>query len=562
MRKLYANLFWLNAFLFSSIVLRAQPVISYSTVTGGLSAPVEVVNAGDGSNRLFIVQQSGAVRIYDPATNTLLTTPFMNISPRIVFGGERGLLSIAFHPAYETNGYLFAYYNRAGDGNVTLSRFQVSASPNVADTSTRVELITIPKPFFNHNGGHLQFGSDGHLYLSTGDGGSANDPGNRAQDSTSLLGKILRINVDNFDTPPYYTVPTSNPFYNTPNFDNRIWARGLRNPYRWSFDRLTGDMWIGDVGQDAKEEINYRPGSSTGGENYGWRCFEGSIRNPNSSVPACDAPGYVPPVFDYNKPSGGNSSVIGGYVYRGSQYGILQGYYLATDYFSGNLYMLKPNGSGGFTSSVQPSALPTSVTGFGEGEDGALYVVGNNTLYRITVLPPLPVTLSGFTGKRTADGAELKWTTASEQNLAAFEIQYSGDGSNFATVGRVAASGNAAGSSYSFVHRHSFTNALHYRLRTAERDGGASYSSVVKMAATKSTVQIYPTTVRAGKLFIQTGAPLRSLQLSNGNGSVVFRKTFASAVGQIEVQLPPLPKGVYMATVIGKTTAVQKLLIE
>jgi glucose/arabinose dehydrogenase len=344
MRKRYSLLLLINSFFYTAISF-AQPTITYDFLIGGLSAPVEVVNAGDGTNRLFVVQQNGIIKVYDPANGGLQTDAFLNVSTIITYGGEQGLLSAAFHPDFETNGYFFIYYNNSS-GAVTVARYHATGTSDTAEAGSGVVLLTIPKPFANHNGGHLQFGQDGNLYFATGDGGSANDPFNNAQDPASLLGKMIRINVDNFVTPPYYTVPTSNPFYNTAGFDNRIWARGLRNPYRWSFDRLTGDIWIGDVGQGAKEEINFRPGTSTGGENYGWRCYEGSIRTPG--VTACDPPNYFPPVFDYDNPSSGSSSVVGGYVYRGSEYPFFYGYYIAADVYSGTVYILNPNGSGGF----------------------------------------------------------------------------------------------------------------------------------------------------------------------------------------------------------------------
>ncbi|RYF82994.1 MAG: sugar dehydrogenase [Chitinophagaceae bacterium] len=361
MRKLYTA-FSFIAGLFFALFVHAQPAISYSPFLSGFTLPVEVVNAGDGTSRLFVVQQNGVIRVYDPANGGLQATPFLNMSSIVRNSGEQGLLSMAFHPQFETNGYFFVYYNNT-NGDVTIARYQASGTANTANAGSGVVLITIPKPFDNHNGGHMQFGPDGNLYFATGDGGSGNDPFNNSQDSTKLLGKMLRINVDDFSTPPYYTIPITNPFYNTPNFDKRIWARGLRNPFRWSFDRLTGDMWIGDVGQGAKEEINFTPASSTGGENYGWRCYEGSIRTPGVAV--CDPVNYHPPIYDYDNPSSGSSSVIGGYVYRGSEYPFFQGYYTAADVYSGNLYLLKPNGSGGFTTSVV-SGLQNFVVGFGE----------------------------------------------------------------------------------------------------------------------------------------------------------------------------------------------------
>lgn len=556
MRK-STTLFLLAFILGATVTLFAQPSVSYSFLVNGLSAPVEVVNAGDGSGRLFIVEQSGAVKIYDAANGGLQAAPFMNISPRIIYGGERGLLSIAFHPDYETNGYFYAYYNRSGDGAITVSRFKVSASPNVADTASRIELLSITKPFDNHNGGHLQFAADGTLYFATGDGGGSNDPSNNAQNTLSRLGKMLRLRVFTNETPPYYEAPANNPFFGNAAYDNLIWAYGLRNPYRWSFDRLTGDMWIGDVGQGAKEEINYRPAASTGGENYGWKCFEGSIPNP------CNPPltNHVPPVYDYNNPANGPASVVGGYVYRGSQYPSLYGWYFAADVYSGNLYLLRNNGGGNFTSFVR-TGLQNFVTGFGEGEDGALYLVsqGTGALYRLVDPTVLPVTLSHFMGRRLSGTTVLEWTTQREENVSAFLVEYSSDGSRFSEAGTVPATANGA-PGYRFIHNT--TSPTFYRLRVADRDGRTTYSPTIRLAAGKGNVRIWPTLVRNRQLQVQTDEPASLLQVVNSAGSVVVQRTLGNRAGWTAVDLPALPKGIYLVrVVVAGQPQVQRIALE
>lgn len=555
MRKLYTLPLLLVASVLPSFV-SAQQAISYSNFLTGLSAPVEMVNAGDGTNRLFIVQQDGVIRVYDPANGGLQATPFLNISGIVRNSGEQGLLSMAFHPQFETNGYFFVYYNNTS-GAITVARYQASGTANVANTGSGQVLLSIPKPFTNHNGGHLQFGQDGNLYFATGDGGDANDPFNNAQDSTTLLGKMLRINVDNFTTAPYYTVPPSNPFYSTPNFDNRIWARGLRNPFRWSFDRLTGDMWIGDVGQGAKEEINFTPGSSTGGENYGWRCYEGSIRTPG--ITACDVVNYHPPVYDYNNPNPGASSVAGGYVYRGSEYPFFQGYYTAVDVYSGNAYLLKANGSGGFDTRVV-TGLPTFVVGFGEAEDGTLYAVrqSTGTVYKIVPnIAILPVTLQSFTGRQTSGGNELQWMVASSQNILRYIVEHSSDGSRFSTVGEVP--GNAA--SHSFLHRASQNSVSFYRLQMLENNG-RTYSATIRINGKSGHHQVYPTVVRDGQITVVTDGPLRKIQVLNSNGSVVFEKGMNGATGQLLLQLPPLARGVHFVRLLGEKADSKTIMVE
>lgn len=559
MKKHYAVVLLISSLFFAEIF--AQPTISYSpTPITGLSSPVEIVNAGDGTNRLFIVQQTGAIRVYDPAAGGLQATSFLDVSGLLATAdSEQGLLSLAFHPAYETNGYFFIYYNNTA-GDITVARYQATGTSNTANTGSGQVLLSIPKPFTNHNGGHLQFAQDGTLFFATGDGGSGNDPGNRAQDSTSLLGKMLRIRVDNFTTFPYYTVPTDNPFYNNPLFDNRIWARGLRNPYRWSFDRLTGAMWIGDVGQGAKEEINYAPGSSAGGENYGWRCYEGFIRNPN--LAACDVVNYTPPVFDYNN-TPTTRSVVGGYVYRGTEYPFFNGYYIATDFFSTTAYIFQPNGSGGFN--VYPkTGLLNFISGFGEGEDGTIYAVrrSDGVVYKVVASIPLPVSLTAFTGRRAAGANELKWSTASEQALSKFFIEYSTDGTRYATAGEVVASGRSNGSSYSFVHTLSTTGALFYRLRIAEKDGSHTYSNVVRIDGKNAAYLIYPTVVRDGKFNISSSETINSVQVLNSNGILVYGTNTPLQAGVTAVQLPVLAKGIYVVKLSGKETYTSKILIE
>lgn len=359
--------------IFSAI---SQPVISYSPVISGLSQPVDIVNAGDGSNRIFIVEQGGAIKVYN-SSYTLLGT-FLTVTG-ILTGGEQGLLSLAFHPNYEINGFFWVYYtNSAGD--LEVSRFKVSSgNANQADASSKQVVITIPHPGqSNHNGAKLNFGNDGFLYFATGDGGGGGDQNNNAQNGNSLLGKMIRINVSTGTTAPFFTVPADNPFVSNQNVLDEIWALGLRNPFRWSFDRSNGDMWIGDVGQDQREEINYRAAGTTGGVNYGWRCYEGNLAyNTNGCLAASN---YIFPVYDYPNPNPGSSSVTGGHVYRGVTYPTMQGYYYAADVYSGNLYKINISN---FSTSIQ-NGLSTLIVGFGESENGELLAVSlNGTAYSL-----------------------------------------------------------------------------------------------------------------------------------------------------------------------------------
>lgn len=355
------------------LAIAAAPTISLtSVISSGLSAPMQFVNAGDGTKRVFIVQKGGSIRVYD-STFTFLST-FGTVT-NITTNGERGLLSLAFHPNYATNGFFYVYYTNAS-GNLEIARYHVNAStPNTFDASSKVVVLTIPHPTnSNHNGGELHFGTDGYLYLSTGDGGGAGDVPNNAQNTSVLLGKILRLNVNTSSSAPYYTIPAGNPF------GNEVYAYGLRNPYRWSFDKATQDMWIGDVGQDSWEEINFRAAASTLGTNYGWRCYEG---NAAYNTSGCTATNYVFPVHAYNTQNPA-ASITGGVVYRGTAYPNLQGVYLSADFYSGIFYKIAPNGTGWDITTQTLS--PTGIVDFGETESGEVYVVSNtgNSVLRVS----------------------------------------------------------------------------------------------------------------------------------------------------------------------------------
>jgi glucose/arabinose dehydrogenase len=349
----------------------------------GLSDPIGITSAGDGSGRLFVNERGGRIRVIGP-DGDLRGDPFVDLSNRLVAGSERGLLGLAFHPDFATNRRLFVHYSRAGDGATVVSELRASADLERAEAGSERILFTVAQPFANHNGGQLAFGPDGYLYIGLGDGGGAGDPIGNAQNPNVLLGKILRIDVDGepqgrraYALPPDnpYGVDGSQPGAGLP----EIWAIGLRNPWRFSFDPSGGDLYIGDVGQGSYEEIDRQPGSSTGGENYGWNIMEG--RHCYSG--GCDASGLVEPIAEYTHDFG--CSVTGGYVYRGLAQPALRGTYVYADYCSGIVFTLPAGGGDEAGRQVLESDL--AISSFGTDEDGELYLsdLAGGGIYRVLV---------------------------------------------------------------------------------------------------------------------------------------------------------------------------------
>ena len=352
------------------IVLCTIPTIAQNinleTFASGFSSPVAITNAGD--TRLFVVQRSGAIRILN-ANGTINTTNFLNLSTIISSGGERGLLGLAFHPNYATNGYFYVNYTRTGDGATVIARYSVSTTnPDVADASSALILLTIPQPASNHNGGSVVFGPDGFLYIGMGDGGGANDTSNYGQNINSLLGKMLRIDVN---SGTLYGIPATNPFAGAIPGSDEIWAVGMRNPWKFSFDSQTGDLWIADVGQNAIEEIN-KVSSTLAGVNYGWRCYEGN--SPFNTTGCSGIANYTFPVTEYTHAASGGCSITGGYVYRGTTYPNLQGKYLFSDYCNNKIGYIANTG-GAITWS---NAFSGNISTFGQDANGELYVAGLN----------------------------------------------------------------------------------------------------------------------------------------------------------------------------------------
>ncbi len=383
------------------------PAITLTPFLSGFSQPVALTHADDGTARIFVVERSGVIRVW--RDGIVRAAPFLNIMDKVKSTcGECGLLGLAFAPDYATSGEFYVYYTAIGNvappsepgepefGNDTVvARYHVSDDPNIADHDSEEMVFTLNQPFGNHNGGQINFGPDGYLYIGLGDGGSGGDPMNKAQRLNQLLGKMLRIDVSGV---PTYTIPADNPFAEpvtvagpdgapvTPHPE--IWSYGWRNPWRWSFDRETGDMLVADVGQGSWEEVNFQPAASSGGENYGWRIMEGT--HCFAPTVGCDQTGLVLPIFEYANTGG--SAVTGGYVYRGLQTPLV-GTYLVGDFGSGIIWGLQQDEGAWLGGEMLDTDY--NISAFGEDEYGELYVVDYaGDIYRVVVPSfPLPYTL-------------------------------------------------------------------------------------------------------------------------------------------------------------------------
>ena len=415
--------------------------IALTPFASSFSAPTDIVNAGD--SRLFVVEQSGHIRVVQ-SDGSVLGPDFLDVSSLISFGGEEGLLGLAFHPHYMSNGFFYVYYTNPS-GNIAIARYSVSGSPatsNVADPMSGQVLLTIPHPTnTNHNGGDLIFGPDGYLYMGTGDGGAGCDPPDNGQNTNVLLGKMLRIDVDSGSP---YAIPPTNPFAGSMTQRQEIWAYGMRNPFRFSFDRANGNLYIGDVGQNALEEVDFQLAGISGGRNYGWDCYEGdslaSTSSGCSTTATCTPMSmFTFPVFEYDH-SGGRCAIIGGYVYRGTQSPAIAGHYFFADLCSSDFYSLTTPDNG-MTWNNDAFGVPVpglSPTTFGEGADGELYVAGDgsDTIYHITSGMPPPAcpnspasgctatTKAGITLKSPGDTSKnkliWKWLNGPAQSQSDF----------------------------------------------------------------------------------------------------------------------------------------------
>ncbi len=352
-----------------AVSVRLEPVVK------GLRQPLDVRAAPDGSDRLFAVEKGGIIRVAHGSR--LVERPFIDLRGVVgARGSEQGLLGMVFHPRYAENGYFYVNYTDK-NGDSVVARYEVSGDPDVADPATGSVVLTQPQPFPNHNAGNLVFGPDGYLWIGWGDGGSGGDPRRNGQSGGTWLGKMLRIDVDNGSP---YSVPPDNPYLGSPDILPEIWGFGLRNPWRYSFDAATGDLWLGDVGQGTWEEIDVVGAGSPGGVNFGWNVAEG---NHCFNSRNCDLSPFVPAVAEYDHHAG-DCAVVGGFVYRGAAFQSLQGVYFYADECTGRLWSLAQDGAGSW-SSTELMTTGISISSFGEDQAHELYLTGLNdgTVYRL-----------------------------------------------------------------------------------------------------------------------------------------------------------------------------------
>lgn len=524
----------MRTYLIAGLLLACAPLSAQTPVTiqltsfaTGLTGVVDIAHAGD--ERLFVVQRTGAIRIVQP-DGTVLPTPFINLSSIITASGsEQGVLGLAFDPDYANNGYFYVNYTGTGGGATRIARYQVSASdPNVADPATAQVLYSVTQPFTNHNAGDLEFGPDGYLYIPLGDGGGSGDTQNNAQDLTDPLGDIVRIDVSGGGTS--YAVPPDNPYVNSTGDElPEIWASGLRNPWRFGFDALTGDLWIGDVGQNAYEEVDFLPADAPGGANFGWRCYEGNTAyNTAGCAPFAS---YVAPVSVHAQSTQSWCSVIGGRVYRGEVSQRLFGRYIYTDHCGGQFYSLHPDGDGGWVREQVRNQSTYGFTCIGENNDGELFVgnMNNGIIYRI--VDPCPM-----------DAPVIEVTD---------NVLTSSPGSSYQWFLNGQAITGATGQSHTAVESGS------YHVVTGVGAGCELASEAVEHVSTASIgslqeagILVYPVPA-ADRLVVEGGLhQVASLQLTDAAGRVVLVAP-VQGVSRVELATGGLANGLYLLSLRG-----------
>ncbi len=462
-----------------------QPTVVFNPVIqpGVLFNPVDITGAGDGSGRLFVVEKRGDVRII--VNNVVQSGFFLDIRDSVETNGERGLLGIAFHPSYPDSPYVFVNYVKKGTVITQICRFTLSSgNPNHLDETSQKILLSQAGIQSNHKAGDLAFGPDGYLYIGMGDGGGGGDPGENGQNTNTLLAKILRIDI-NVGVPPYFAYPPTNPFVGVAGND-AVWAYGMRNPWRISFDRVTGDFWIGDVGQDLWEEVDFVYAGTPGGMNFGWDCREGNHVYESSGCPGESS--FTYPIFEYphtcDPPcnTGDGSSMTGGFVYRGSMYPVLYGYYVFADYGSNNVWTLKQTGYGNpptFSFILQTNTGISAVESFGEADNGELYALSyGGTVYSISATGTLDIGWTKIKATPSHQGNKIEWTLDAIFGINHFQVQrsYFADFNQYVNVAEVAPDPDEI--NYHYNDPFITSSGSYYRIAALLDDGSTEYSPV------------------------------------------------------------------------------------
>ncbi len=458
--------------IFSAKNIHAQFTLQEAFPNLSFVNPVDLQHATDGTDRIFVVEQSGIIKVFENNGNTTTAKTFLDIRDRVTSGGETGLLGLAFHPDYASNGYFYVDYTTPNPLRTHISRFKVSADPDSADASSELVLLEIVQPFSNHNGGRVSFGPDGYLYIGMGDGGSAGDPNNNAQNRAVLLGKILRIDVDNPSGGLNYGIPADNPFAgNTQGWREELYSFGMRNPWRFSFDPVTSKLWCGDVGQNAWEEID----TITSGGNYGWRCYEG---NHEYNMTGCTGTDYLFPIWEYSHSDG--CSITGGFVYRGSRRPELTGTYMYGDYCSSKVWSL--DFSGVNLSNNLTGTASASILSFGTDINNELYICcSNGTIYEFQSAIIAPTNLQAGSGE--AGTIDLSWEDNSD-NETGFRIQRKDSTNIFSDVGTVGANETTFSDNVSDITTYT------YRVIAYNDSAVSNYSNEAEIVVTSVPVNL------------------------------------------------------------------------
>jgi len=519
----------------------AQAQMSVDPFVPNVNRITGIVSSGD--NRIFILEQAGRIRVADLQGN-LQPDTFLNIVGRVrSTGGEQGLLGLAFSPDYSTDGRFYVNYTNL-TGNTVISRFTVNPSgASSADSTSEEVLMTIVQPFTNHNGGDLHFGPDGYLYIASGDGGSGGDPGNRAQNLSDPLGKILRIDVS---APAGYVVPSSNPFVSNPNADARVWSFGWRNPWRFSFDSRTGDMWVGDVGQNLWEEISFEKAGSQGGGNYGWRCYEAT--HPFNLTGCPPASEHIIPVYEF--PHGPDCSVTGGFVYRGALSHDWYGKYFFTDYCNGEIRSLHINDTGSIVFINYGSFGINFVTTFGQDRYGEFYVGRNSTgVYKISNSDCKPVAMPALTDSVATLAGSFLLSTPFHPEL---DYQWYFNGNLMP---------GETGSAYLA------SVSGEYRVLVSRNDSCFNLSKTVTvLLGQQNGFEVYPNPAVDGivNLVWSLNLPNRKeIEVFDSVGRLLKRETIATAPSGTSLDLTGYSKGVYFIRIIHDGNSfTQKLILQ